>query len=74
MANVKVTDLYDLSHTLAAEYLSGYTYPWEALAGIKDIILEIGSKHGSKCQGIKRLYNGANGKGTQSKRIRATWK
>jgi NDP-sugar pyrophosphorylase family protein len=42
MANVKITDLYDLSHTLASEYLAGYTYPWEALAGIKDLILEIG--------------------------------
>ena len=44
MANVKITDLYDLSHTQASEYLSGYTYPWEALAGIKDLILEIGAK------------------------------
>ena len=44
MANVKITDLYDLSHTAASEYLSGYTYPWEALAGIKDLILEIGAK------------------------------
>ncbi len=43
MANVKITDLYDLSHTQAREYLSGYTYPWEALAGIKDVILEIGA-------------------------------
>ena len=42
MANVKICDLYDLAHTQAAEYLKGYTYPWEALAGIKDIILEIG--------------------------------
>lgn len=42
MANVKICDLYDLAHTKAAEYLKGYTYPWEALAGIKDIILEIG--------------------------------
>ena len=44
MANVKITDLYDLTHTLAADYLSGFTYPWEALAGIKDLILEIGAK------------------------------
>ena len=40
MSNVKITDLYDLSHTLAADYLSKFTYPWEALGGIKDIILE----------------------------------
>ncbi len=43
MAKVKITDLYDLSHTQASEYLSGYTYPWEALAGIKELILEIGA-------------------------------
>lgn len=43
MANVKISDLYDLSHTMANEYLAGYTYPWEALAGIKDLILEIGA-------------------------------
>ena len=44
MANIKITDLYDLTHTLATDYLSGFTYPWEALAGIKDSILEIGAK------------------------------
>lgn len=43
MANVKITDLYDLSHTVASEYLGGFTYPWEALAGIKDLIIEIGA-------------------------------
>ena len=37
-----VKELYDLRHTLAAEYLSGFTYPWEALKGIKDMILELG--------------------------------
>ena len=40
--DVKIKDLYDLSHTRAAEYLSQFTYPWEALAGISDLILEIG--------------------------------
>ena len=43
MANIKINDLFDLSHTSAAEHLSKYTYPWEALADIKDIILEIGN-------------------------------
>ena len=37
-----IHDLYDLTHTLAAEYLAGFTYPWEALAGIKDFILTLG--------------------------------
>ena len=41
----KTPDLYDFSHIYprAAEYLQGFTYPWEALAGIKQLILEIGS-------------------------------
>ena len=38
----KIEDLYDLSHTAAAEYLKGFTYPWEALKGIKDLILSLG--------------------------------
>ena len=37
-----IKDLYDLDHTLAADYLSKFTYPWEALKGIKDLILQIG--------------------------------
>ena len=37
-----IRDLYDLSHTQAAEYLSQYTYPWEALKGIKDEIIRLG--------------------------------
>ena len=39
-----IHDLYDLSHTLAADYLSGFTYPWEALKGIKELILALGPK------------------------------
>lgn len=41
-----IKDLYDLSHTVAADYLEGFTYPWEALAGIKDLIIELGEKLG----------------------------
>lgn len=37
-----ISDLYDLDHTLAKDYLSKFTYPWEALSGIKDFILELG--------------------------------
>ena len=37
-----ITDLYDLEHTLAKDYLSQFTYPWEALKGIKDFILALG--------------------------------
>ena len=38
----KIVDLYDLSHTQAADFLRQFTYPWEALAHIKEFILELG--------------------------------
>ena len=37
-----IKDLYDLDHTMAKEYLEGFTYPWEALKGIKELIIELG--------------------------------
>ena len=37
------TQLFDLSHSLAGEYLRGFRYPWEALKGIKDMILALGA-------------------------------
>ena len=37
-----ISDLYDLEHTLAGDYLKQFTYPWEALKGIKDLIIELG--------------------------------
>lgn len=40
--DVTIKGLYDLTHTRAADYLSEFTYPWEALSGISDLILEIG--------------------------------
>jgi NDP-sugar pyrophosphorylase family protein len=39
-----IKDLYDLDHTIAKEYLEQYTYPWEALKGIKDLIISLGEK------------------------------
>lgn len=39
---IKLRDMYDLEHTLAADYLAQFEYPWEALAGISDFILELG--------------------------------
>ena len=38
----KITDLFDLEHTLAADYLRGFTYPHEALKGIRDMIRTLG--------------------------------
>ena len=40
----KISELYDLEHTIAADYLRGFTYPWEALAGIKELILALGAQ------------------------------
>ena len=37
-----ITDLFDLSHTMAKDYFSEFTYPWEALPGIKDMIIRLG--------------------------------
>ncbi len=42
----KTTDLYDMTHTLAGEYLSGFEYPWQALNGIKTLILSLGEALG----------------------------
>ena len=39
---IKIKDLFDLDHTLAGDYLKQFTYPWEALKGIKDFILALG--------------------------------
>ena len=43
-----VSELYDLQHTLAADYLRGFSYPYEALKGIKDTILSIGPTLGAE--------------------------
>ena len=37
-----IHDLYDLTHTIAADYLRQYTWPWEALKGIKAEIIRLG--------------------------------
>ena len=38
----RIDELMDLSHTLAKDYFSQFTYPWEALPGIHDMILALG--------------------------------
>ena len=43
---LKTTDLYDLNHTIAADHLAQYEYPWQALKGIRDLILALGPKLG----------------------------
>lgn len=49
----KMKDLYDLNHTQASSYLSQYEYPWEALKGIKNFIIELGSSLGDDYNEIR---------------------
>lgn len=46
MTVIRTADLYDLKHTLAGEYLAGFEYPWQALKGIRNLILDLGWKLG----------------------------
>ena len=41
---IAISDLLDLSHTMAGDYLRQFRYPWEALDGIKELILSLGSR------------------------------
>lgn len=43
MDAIKVKDLFDLTHTRAADMLGACEYPWEALGKIKETVLAIGS-------------------------------
>lgn len=38
---VKTKDLFSLDHTLAKDYLQQFEYPWQALKGIHDFIVEL---------------------------------
>lgn len=37
-----IAELYDLDHSIAGEYLKQFTYPWEALKGLEQFIIELG--------------------------------
>lgn len=39
---MKICELFSLEHTLASEYLKKFEYPWNALGGIKELILSLG--------------------------------
>lgn len=45
---LNTTGLFDLSHTLAGDYLARFEYPWQALDGIKDLILALGPTLGDE--------------------------
>ena len=44
---LQIKDLFDLTHSAAGDYLTGFEYPWQALAGIKQLILDLGKNLGS---------------------------
>ena len=42
MSDIKTNELFDFGHSLAGDYLRGFEYPWQALAGIKEMIRALG--------------------------------
>ncbi len=43
MERIRVKTLYDLQHTIAGDYLSGFEFPFEALSGIGNFIATLGA-------------------------------
>jgi len=43
---ITTTELYDLRHSLAGRFLSGFLYPWQALADLYRMILRLGEDLG----------------------------
>lgn len=39
----QIDTLFDLRHTLSAPYLQQFHYPWDALKGLKDFIVQLGA-------------------------------
>lgn len=48
----KTEELFDLSHTLAGSYLRQFHQPWQALAGIREMILKLGATLGDAYQEV----------------------
>lgn len=42
--DMRVEKLFDLSHTMAGQWLAGFEYPWEALSGISAMIRSLGER------------------------------
>jgi len=45
---MRTAELFDLKHTLAGEYLARFEYPWQALSGIREMILTVGKTLGKE--------------------------
>ncbi len=50
--NDRISDLFDLDRTAAREYLNRFVYPWEALGGIGQWLLEIFPRLGDEYREI----------------------
>ena len=44
---IKTSQLFDLTHSAAGAYLAQQEYPWEALKGIKELIISLGAQLGT---------------------------
>lgn len=44
MAEITVTELFNLNETIAADLFAGITYPWEVLPKIHDFIISLGER------------------------------
>ena len=44
---VTISDLFDLEHTAAKDYLKSFVYPWEAVGGIREMIIRLGGQLGN---------------------------
>ncbi len=49
---LKTPQLYDLNHSLAGSFLAGFDYPWQALKGIQDLILDLGPALGAEYEEV----------------------
>ncbi len=51
---VTIKALFDLNRTLADKYLNGFTYPWQALKGIGELIVSLGESLGEEYEEVKK--------------------
>lgn len=51
---VTIKALFDLNRTLAGKYLNGFTYPWQALKGIGELIVSLGESLGEEYEEVKK--------------------
>ena len=50
---VTISDLFDLEHTAAKDYLKSFVYPWEAVGGIREMIIRLGGQLGNDYREVR---------------------